>query len=84
MLSPPIATLAAQPYAALNPQDAADLGGAAEGEPVILHLSGGDRQLPLRLAAELPRGLVGLPAGVPGLTGIVLPAWVRISRAEAQ
>ena len=83
MLSPPIATLAAQPYAALNPQDAADVGGTAEGEPVILHLGEGHREVPLRLLPELPRGLVGLPAGVPGLTGIVLPAWVRISRAEA-
>ncbi len=83
MQSPPIASLAAHPYAALNPQDAADLGATADGDALTLHLAEGERQLPLRLVAELPRGLVALPAGVPGLTGIVLPAWAGISRTEA-
>jgi NADH-quinone oxidoreductase subunit G len=83
MLSAPIASLAAQPYAALNPQDAAELGGISDGAAVALHLRGGVWQLPLRLVAELPRGLVGLPAGVPPLAGIALPDWASVTRMEA-
>jgi NADH-quinone oxidoreductase subunit G len=36
--------------------------------------------LPVKLAPELPRGLAGVPAGIPPFAGFDLPAWSRISR----
>jgi len=70
MASPATASLAPQPYVALNPQDAARLG-VAEGQPATI----GACRLPVRIVAELPRGVAGLPAGLvpPG------PEWSRIA-----
>jgi NADH-quinone oxidoreductase subunit G len=88
VLAPAIAQLATEPYLALNPQDAAELGLAA-GASALLQLSrnGGrdhemDYEIPVQLRTELRRGMAGLPAGLPGLGGIVLPAWGRVARAQ--
>ena len=83
-LAPAIAELAARPYLALNPEDAAELGLAA-GDSAQLQLSRkrrGDYRLPVQLKPELQRGVAGLPAGLPGLTGITLPAWARVVKRE--
>jgi NADH-quinone oxidoreductase subunit G len=88
VLAPAIAELAAKPYLALNPEDAAELCVAA-GDSALLQLSRNgsvdhemDYELPVQLRAELRRGVAGLPAGLPGLTGIMLPAWGRVARAQ--
>jgi NADH-quinone oxidoreductase subunit G len=69
--SPAIAQLSPQPYVALNPEDAAGFGSEAE--------LFGHRLLVTRMA-DLPRGLAGVPAGIPPFTGLDLPIWSRISR----
>ncbi|HKE27448.1 MAG TPA: NADH-quinone oxidoreductase subunit NuoG [Bryobacteraceae bacterium] len=69
--APGIAQLSPQPYIALNPEDAA----AFDGEAELL-----GRRLPLTQTPELPRGLAGVPAGVPPFAGLNLPMWSRISR----
>jgi NADH-quinone oxidoreductase subunit G len=69
--SPAIAQLSPQPYIALNPEDAAGFGGEAE-------LFG--HRLPVTPIADLPRGLAGVPAGIPPFSGLDLPVWSRISR----
>ena len=77
-----IAALAAQPYLALGPADAADLGVGA-GDYVELRLGGIAYRLSLRLETELARGMAGLPAGLPGLAAAALPAWgvlVKVAR----
>ena len=69
--SPGIAQLSPQPYVALNPEDAAEFGSEVE--------LFGHRLLVTRIA-DLPRGLAGVPAGLPPFTGLDLPVWSRISR----
>jgi NADH-quinone oxidoreductase subunit G len=71
-LAPSVAQLAPQPYVILNPEDAAAFGDQVE-------LFG--RRLPVRSSVELPRGLAGVPAGVPPFEGAGLPAWSKISAA---
>jgi NADH-quinone oxidoreductase subunit G len=75
----PLASLIPTPYIALNPADADAFGGGGAGEADIgtsgalenilleLTLPGGTVHLPLRRRADLPRGVVGLPVGVPGM-----------------
>jgi NADH-quinone oxidoreductase subunit G len=88
VLAPAIAELAAEPYLALNPEDATELGLAAGANALLqLNRSGGvdhemDYKIPVQLRAELRRGVAGLPAGLPGLAGIMLPAWGRVAKAK--
>jgi NADH-quinone oxidoreductase subunit G len=82
VLAPAIAELAAQPYLALNPADAAELGLAAGDESRLQLLRATGRtgySLPVQLKSELQRGVAGLPAGLPGLAGIILPAWGKVT-----
>ena len=69
--APGIAQLSPQAYIALNAEDAAGFGQKAE---LLGH------RLPLARAAELPRGVAGVPAGVPPFAGLELPMWSKISR----
>ncbi|SFN35288.1 NADH-quinone oxidoreductase subunit G [Nitrosospira briensis] len=85
VLAPAIAELAARPYLALNPADAAELGLAAGNESRLQLLRATDGtgySLPVQLKPELQRGVAGLPAGLPGLAGIILPAWGKVTRLE--
>lgn len=68
-LSPAVAERVPQPYLALHPDDAAGL-----------RLAGGAFRLPGRVEASLPRGVAGLPVGLPGVPWLRLPAWVQLSR----
>ncbi|MBI5576482.1 MAG: NADH-quinone oxidoreductase subunit NuoG [Deltaproteobacteria bacterium] len=80
-LSPAINQRAPAPYLALNPRDATALriepGGNAE-----LVLGGAVRYLPVSLRPDLPRGTAGLPAGMGGWKGAVLPGFGTIKAAE--
>jgi NADH-quinone oxidoreductase subunit G len=78
--SPAIARLAPKPYAALNPDDAAGLG-LKEGEEIEVSLCGMKRRLPLRHLPSLPKGVAGIPAGIPQLEAFELPAWAKIDPA---
>ncbi len=80
-LAPAVAGRAAKPLLALHPEDAADLA-ILPGESAELSLAGTPYRLPVGLDSTLPRGIAGLPAGLPGLTGIALPAWSKIWRAS--
>jgi NADH-quinone oxidoreductase subunit G len=80
-LAPPIAELAAKPYLALNSQDAAELGLAAGNSAQLqLDRKGTVYTVPVLLRAELQRGVAGLPVGLPGLAGIALPAWGKVTK----
>ena len=68
--APAIAELSPEPYVALNPEDASSFGKEVE-------LFG--QRLPVKIAADLPKGLAGVPAGVPPFAGLDLPVWSRIS-----
>jgi NADH-quinone oxidoreductase subunit G len=82
MLSPAIARLAPSPYVALHPQDAAGRN-VAEGELARVRLNGTTMDLPVKVMDSLPPGLAGLPAGLPGMQQLALPARGAIGPAPA-
>jgi len=71
-----IAAMIPKPYVALNSTD------LAEGVEVGLSCAGGTFRLPVRIRRDLPHGVAGLPAGLPGLSGIALPSWGVIARPK--
>jgi NADH-quinone oxidoreductase subunit G len=68
-----VAELAPKPYVAVNAEDAKRLHVEA-GEQIAMKVDGASYILPAKIKAELPPGIAGLPAGLPGLAGIALPA----------
>lgn len=74
--APALARLATQPYVAVNSTD------FVEGAEVRVSIGESSFRLPVRTRADLPRGVAGLPAGVPPLAGMSLPAWGRIARVS--
>lgn len=85
-LAPGIADLVTKPYLALHPDDAAELGLTA-GDDLQVRLGAGagsrtDYRLPVQLRAELVHGVAGLPVGLPGLAGITLPAWGKVTKIK--
>jgi NADH-quinone oxidoreductase subunit G len=83
MSSPAIAELAPKPYAALHPDDAADRRLSA-GDLVRVTVNGTTLDLPVTLTDSLPRGVAGLPAGLPGMPQTALPARGTIGQAPAE
>jgi NADH-quinone oxidoreductase subunit G len=79
VLAPGIKELVPAPYVALRPEDAERLK-VNEGEEVEVGLAETARRLPVKLKGALPPGLAGLPAGLPDLEGLVLPAKGTIRR----
>ena len=69
-------------YLALNPEDAKALG-AAQGDPVELRVDGRMLELPVRLQAELARGVAVCPVALPGVGFLGLPGWGKIARSQA-
>jgi NADH-quinone oxidoreductase subunit G len=69
--APAIVELSPEPYVALNPEDASSFGKEVE-------LFG--QRLPVKIANALPKGLAGVPAGMPPFAGLHLPGWSRISK----
>jgi NADH-quinone oxidoreductase subunit G len=79
-LAPAVAERAPAPHLALNPEDAARLG-LAEASEAQVEVGSAVLRLPVRFRPTLPRGVAGLPSGLPGLEGIFLPADAQISGA---
>ena len=77
---PAVRELVPKPYVALNAEEARSLG-IAEGQSVRVVVEEEPFDLPLRIADGLPKGLVGLPAGLPEFREPSMPTWVSISRA---
>lgn len=80
-MSPGVVERSPRPYLALNPDDAAARR-VSEGEEVELVLDGAVYRLRVRFHPALPRGVAGLPAGLPELPWAALPGWGRISTVE--
>ncbi len=79
-LAPGIAELSPQPYVALGPEDAAELGLGA-GDAAQVQVGGACHELPVQIKPELQRGVAGLPAGLAGLAGLALPASGSLTKA---
>ena len=74
--APAVAELVPAGYLALHPEDAA-AARLEEGVQATLELPDGPVTLPLRLRDDLPRGVAGLPVGLPGVPHRTLPAPAR-------
>ena len=79
--APAVLELAPQAYVALNPDDALQLG-VQTGKEITVDLAGTRYRLPVKIRLELPKGVAGLPAGVPPLEGISLPGWSKLSAGQ--
>jgi NADH-quinone oxidoreductase subunit G len=78
--APAVAQLAAPAVLSLRPEDASALG-LAQGATAELRIGALALRLPVALRPELPAGTAGLPAGIPPVAGLPLPAFGRIGRA---
>jgi NADH-quinone oxidoreductase subunit G len=67
-------------YVGINPDDARRLG-LAEGQGIAMTVEGRLHQAPARLM-PIPAGTAMLPAGLPGLPPLRLPAWGRLSGVQ--
>ena len=79
----PIQQRMPQPYVALAEAEASRLGIAAGGL-LELTLGGQALLLPVRISAELPLGVVGLPAGLPGIPPLTAASQVTGLKEAAQ
>jgi NADH-quinone oxidoreductase subunit G len=73
-----IAQLLPRPYVALNLVEAALLGVKAS-EQIKVTADGAQFELEVMLRADLPRGVAGLPAGLPSLVGVLPPTFCKLS-----
>jgi NADH-quinone oxidoreductase subunit G len=80
VLSAGVSEMAPKPYLALSNPDAEGID-IREGDRVRLVLSGKSYILRVLVIASLPKGLSGLPSGLPGLEGIILPQWGKVEKA---
>ena len=79
VFSPGVGELAPSPYIALSPEDFSAMG-LAEGDLVRIGGDGAMLALAARLEPTLPRGLAGVPRGLPGLKGPLPLGWRRLER----
>jgi NADH-quinone oxidoreductase subunit G len=68
-----VASLGPGPYLALTPEDAAAIGE----ETAEVSIGGDTHRLPVRIAPDLPKGVAGVPAGIPPFAGLSLPVWSK-------
>lgn len=74
--APAIARLAPEPYVAIGESS------FTSSREVEITVTGQRFRLPVRVRPDLPRGIAGLPAGIPPVTGFSLPAWGRIASVK--
>jgi NADH-quinone oxidoreductase subunit G len=77
-MAPAIAQLSPGPHLSLNADDASHLG-LKDGDNARITLAEKEYLLPVRVSTGLPRGVSGLPAGMPPFEGIALPCRGSIS-----
>jgi len=80
--APAIAELAPSPYIAVNTMDADQLG-VSSGNLIKLSVSDSIHELPVSARPDVPRGVVLIPIGLPGVAGLTLPAFGKLAPASA-
>ncbi|MBD3225764.1 MAG: NADH-quinone oxidoreductase subunit NuoG [Caldithrix sp.] len=81
MHTPGVAERAPGPYLSINDHDAAQLN-IKDGADATYVVADRPYTLAVKINASLPRGVVELPAGLPGLPTAILPAWGKFSEAS--
>lgn len=67
-------------YVLINSEDANDLG-VKNGAILSFEVNRQPYQLPVQISTSLPKGLAGMPYGLPGLPFVDLPAWAILKPA---
>jgi hypothetical protein len=67
----------------MHPDDMAGLP-AAVADLFVLAMDEATLRLPLRAEPSLPRGVVGLPLGLPELPYVALPTWGRLAGVKEE
>ncbi len=80
--APAISELVPRPYLALNAADAALLG-VTSGEPINVRVGNSAYEVPVSLRPDVPQGVALLPAGIPPLNGLSLPARGKLTPLTA-
>jgi NADH-quinone oxidoreductase subunit G len=78
--TPGVQELSPEPYIALNLENSQGLEVSA-GDYVNLHVQGMQLRLPVILDPTLPNGVITIPAGLPGIAYLDLPAWGKIVKS---
>jgi len=74
-----VSSRAAKPYIGINPEDAVELG-LQEGQLRSFDADGQTLRLPVKISPALPRGVAGLPYGLPGFPFVELPVWSSLKK----
>lgn len=72
--SPGIAERSPKAYVIVNPEDALEIR-VQENQLLFFEVEGQQYQLPVKSSTAMPKGVAGLPYGLPGLPFVELPAW---------
>lgn len=72
--APGVAGRSPKPYVTINEEDAKKLQ-VLEGQLLSFDIAGQSYRLPVKLSMTMPKGVAGLPSGIPGLPFVQLPAW---------
>ena len=72
-----VGTLVPSAYVGLSPETLAQLK-VEPGTDLSVTVGGRQYRLPCKVVAGLPEGTAGLPPGLPDLTGLALPVWIRV------
>jgi len=81
-LAAPVASRIPASYVALATADAAALG-ISEGSAVKVTLGDGSVRLVAKLSDALPRGTIGVPAGLAGTPIVAADTWASVSKGDA-
>jgi NADH-quinone oxidoreductase subunit G len=81
--APSLAQLTPRPSVALHPMEASLLA-VSVGEPIRVAIAGLTFDLPTTVREDLPRGVVGLPAGLLQAGGIIPPAFCTLAPILAE
>jgi NADH-quinone oxidoreductase subunit G len=81
VLAPAVAERVPAPYLALSRADAAALQ-VEPGDIVACTLASMTHRLPVQVDPSLPRGIAGLPVGLPAFQGMALPAWGTLTKVD--
>lgn len=76
-----VATRVPQHYVMINEKDAAELN-LSRGTPLTFEVNRQMYELPVEIGDSIPKGMAGLPYGLPGLPFIDLPAWAILKPAS--
>jgi len=72
--APSVAERSPKGYVIINSESATVLG-IPENQMLSIDVDGQRYTLPVKLSKEIPKGVAGLPYGIPGLPFVELPAW---------